>query len=131
MHIETAYIITRAALGINILLHGAVRLPGRKKFAEVLKIEFLGTVLPKPLVELFASALPFIEFVIGFLLLAGFFTQLSIIAGSVIMLMLLTGKSLKQDWATVTFQMIYILFYAALEAALQYNKFSLDYLFNL
>ncbi len=127
MNTETAYLIIRMALGLNIFLHGFVRIKaGRQNFKAALEDEFANTVLNKKFVGLFALCLPFIEYVTGLLLFSGLLTQPAIILGSLVMLVLITGKSIKGDWQTVTFQMIYIAFYALLEILLRFNFFSAD-----
>ncbi len=45
-----------------------------------------------------------LETIIRFLLLVGLFTQPAIIGGSLLMLFLIFGKSIKSDWQTVSFQ---------------------------
>lgn len=131
MNTELAYLIIRVGLGLNIFLHGFVRIRGgRYNFKKVIEAEFADTLLEGKAVGLFALYLPLTEFVIGLLLLAGLFTQTAIIAGSLVMLFLIVGKSIKSDWQTVTFQMVYVAFYATLEMLLQHNVLSLDELIS-
>lgn len=131
MNTELAYLIIRVGLGLNIFLHGLVRIrAGRYNFKKVIEAEFADTLLEGRTVGLFALYLPLIEFAIGLLLLAGLFTQTAIIAGSLVMLFLIVGKSIKSDWQTVTFQMVYVAFYAILEMLLQHNVLSLDELIS-
>lgn len=131
MNTELAYLIIRVGLGLNIFLHGFVRIgDGRDNFKKVIEAEFSGTVLEGKTAGVFALYLPLIEFVIGLLLLAGLFTETAIVAGSLVMLFLIVGKSIKSDWQTVTFQMVYVAFYAVLEMLLQHNVLSLDELIS-
>jgi thiosulfate dehydrogenase [quinone] large subunit len=116
MNAAIAYLIVRVALGLNIFLHGLVRInAGRQNFKASMKGEFKDTVLGGKFVGAFVLTLPLIETLIGLTLITGLLTQLAIISGSLVMLLLVTGKSVKADWQTVTFQMVYITFYAALE----------------
>jgi thiosulfate dehydrogenase [quinone] large subunit len=128
--ISVAYFILRAGLGLNIFLHGIVRWKnGRKKFSDLLTRDFEKSFLPLPALKRFGLLLPIVETILGSLLLAGLFTQFSIITGTLLMLLLLMGKSLLQDWQTVSLQMIYIAFYSLLEWQLQYNYLSADNFF--
>jgi len=63
--------LLRFALGLNLLLHGLVRVPVLGKFAEGMTREFSATVLPGSLVHAFALCLPFVETIIGSLLVMG------------------------------------------------------------
>ena len=125
-----SYFIIRVALGLNIFLHGAVRFrQGRHAFAEALCREFSDTSLPQPWVRQIGMMLPVVEWLLGILLLLGLFTNLAIVAGSLVMLLLLAGKSIRQDWQTVGFQMIYIAYYAVLGFLQPYNSLALDSFF--
>lgn len=127
----TAYTIVRLALGLNIFMHGFVRIKiGVSVFENALAKEYENSMLPVMLVKKFAAVLPFAELLIGLLLFIGFKTEPAILAGSFLMLLLLVGRSLKSDWMVVSLQMIYFAFYSLLEVFLQYNHFSADYFFN-
>jgi hypothetical protein len=60
----------------------------------------------------------------------GLGTQLAIVSGFALLMLLLIGKSIKQDWMTVGLQMIYVGFYAVLEALLGYNRISIDFFWH-
>lgn len=125
-----AFLILRLGLGLNIFMHGFTRLQaGRKSFQAALQKEFAESILPTQLVSTFGTLLPVLETLIGVFLLLGLFTEFSIISGSVLMLLLIFGKSLKSDWQIVSFQMIYVAFYAALAFLKHYNSYSLDNIF--
>lgn len=127
---EIAYSILRVALGLNIFMHGFIRLHnGTKLFREALEKEFAETLLPTTITRCFASILPPLETIIGILLMAGLFTQPAIIGGSLLMCFLVIGKSIKADWQTVSLQMIYVAFYATLAYSGNLNTISLDKLF--
>ena len=127
---ETAYTLLRIALGLNIFMHGFTRLhAGSKLFRESVQKEFADSILPAKLVGAFGIIIVPLEAAIGGFLLLGIFTEYTIVTGSVLMLILIFGKSLKSDWQTVSFQMIYVAFYAALAFLRSYNDFSLDKLF--
>ena len=127
---STAYTILRVALGLNIFMHGFVRIhENTAQFREVLLKEFDGSILPTGIIKVFGTMLPALETSVGLLLLFGLFTEYALVSGSLLMLILIFGKSLKADWQTVSLQMIYVAFYAALNFLKIYNTVSLDKLF--
>jgi len=129
MDMLIGYAALRLALGFNVFMHGFVRLQkGHRAFAVALEKEFEDTILPKAAVVIFASLLPYMEALIGFLLIAGLFTQLSLLTGFSLILLLILGKSLKADWQVVSLQMIYVAFYGLLIMLLKSNRISFDQL---
>ncbi|MDX2301149.1 MAG: DoxX family membrane protein [Microscillaceae bacterium] len=122
-----AFLVLRAALGLNILMHGLVRLrAGSRKFSESLVKDFEGTPLTPGLVAWFGYSLPPLESILGFLLLMGLFTQPVLLIGGMLIILLILGKSFQADWQTVSFQMIYVLIYAILLWLRPANYFSVD-----
>ena len=125
--IELAYALLRASLGLNILMHGLARLiAGAGTFARSLVSMFASTPLPAWSVYDFAVAVPFIETLLGALLLIGFKTRWVLIGGCGLLFMLTFGSSLRQDWETTALQLIYTTLYTALLAGIRWNSFSID-----
>src|SRR6266496_3867562 len=83
-----AYTILRLTLGVNILLHGLVRLPQLASFAD-------------GLVQAFAETLA------GLLLIPGLWTRLALVGGGLLIIALVFGTALRSDWDTLGIQMIY------------------------
>jgi thiosulfate dehydrogenase (quinone) large subunit len=79
----------------------------------ILAKQFHGTPLPEPLVLAFAYALPWIETVIGVFMLIGLFTRAALSAGSLLIMILTFGTTLRQDWETVGLQLMYAVVHAA------------------
>lgn len=123
-----AYAIFRLALGINILVHGIVRIfgPGPSGFASKTADTFGSTPLPRSVVYGFLLVLPFIETALGALLAVGLFTRWVLVAGGLLMICLIFGTALRSDWPTVGIQMIYSISYFLLLFYRRYNAFSLD-----
>ena len=122
-----AYFLLRVALGLNILMHGVARiLTGTDVFAAGLSRTFQGTPLPHSAVVAFGLSLPWVEALLGLLLLAGFLTRWALIAGSLLMLVLMFGSSLHQDWNIVGIQLTYAVVYAILLALHGVDRYSLD-----
>lgn len=121
------YSLLRATLGINIFLHGLSRiLAGPATFAGALIPMFRQTLLPSGLVFTYGLSLPWIEAILGLLLCLGLWTRQALVLGSLLILSLTFGATLRQDWESAGLQLIYAAVYAALLAFLAYNRYSLD-----
>jgi thiosulfate dehydrogenase [quinone] large subunit len=112
-----AHSLGQVALGLNIALHGLVRLPHIAAFSHELRGKFAGTVLPGELVEASGYGIVIAEAVIG-LLLSGLWQRCVLTAGVLLMMVLEFGACLQQKWANAGSQFIYVGFYAVLLATL-------------
>ena len=121
-----AYGTFRLTLGITELMHGLVRLPILATFATGTAKAFEGTILPGWFVYAFGLVLPFLEALIGISLILGLLTKWALLAGSLLMPILIFGTCLRQDWATVGVQMIYVIAYFLAFLFLEYNQYSFD-----
>jgi thiosulfate dehydrogenase [quinone] large subunit len=123
-----AVLLLRLALGLDILLHGVTRLfiGGLGRFVDSTAAQFQHTVLPIWEVRAFATAIPFLEFAIGLLLIGGIALRWSLIAGAVLMIALEFGTAIRSDWQVVSSQLLYSLLYAALLFCRAYDVYSLD-----
>jgi thiosulfate dehydrogenase (quinone) large subunit len=121
-----AYLLLRLTLGINILLHGAVRLPALGAFAAGTVQQFADTPLPAVTVRLFGLLLPFLETAIGLLLTVGLWTRWALVAGALLIVALVFGTALRSDWETLSIQMIYGIIYYLLLTGRTYDYFALD-----
>lgn len=121
-----AFVLLRLAVGASMFGHGLVRLPKLNGFSHWMTASFEKSMLPGALVVPFSYILPIAEFVIGLLLIFGLFTRLSLIAGAVVMIMLILGTTLIEDWGALPSQMIHAAFFAVLLVFIKYNSFALD-----
>jgi thiosulfate dehydrogenase (quinone) large subunit len=121
-----AHALARVGLGLNIALHGLVRLPHLTKFAEGMQQQFANTILPPSLVLGTAFGLPVAESLLGGLILLGLFLRPALIGGTLVMFVLIFGSCLQQNWDVVGLQMNYIAYYAGLLATLRWSGWSLD-----
>jgi thiosulfate dehydrogenase [quinone] large subunit len=127
---RTAYAIFRVTLGLNIFLHGFVRiLTGPSAFEAQTEKLFTNTFLPAGQVHFFLSILPYMEASAGFLIAIGLFTFWALVAGALLMLVLIFGTAARQDWTTVGIQTGYGLFYYFLISRNQDNWLAIDFLF--
>lgn len=113
---QLAQLVMRLGLGINMLMHGLVRVPKLSAFVAKTGAGFTDTILPPALTNAFLYTLPFVELASGLLILAGSrFIKWGYFVGGLTIVSLLFGTTLKEDWATAGSQVVYIVaFYLAL-----------------
>ena len=130
--VASAYLLLRITIGTNICIHGVSRLlAGPASFAHSLLSLFQKTPLPGWSVFAFGLALPWLEAVLGALVLLGLRTRFALIAGSLLLIALTFGSTLRQDWESAGLQLIYASVYAALLAFRDRNLYSLDSLLGI
>lgn len=122
----TAYLLARLPMGMSFFGHGFIRIIHFGTFTGGLAKQFSGSLIPGPLVAAFASVLPFIELLTGILLLLGLFSRFAICLGTAIILALIFGSSMIQQWSGIFTQLFYAAYLAALYYFVDYNQFSLD-----
>ena len=122
-----AYVLLRVTLGLNICLHGVVRwTKGLHSFAESLVPLFAKTPLPPWSVFDFGYVIPILEALVGAAVLVGLQTRRALQAGSILMLVLMFGSSLREDWSTVGIQLTYSVVYCILIAGVRFDGFGID-----
>ena len=123
---STAFLLLRLAIAASMFGHGLVRLPKLNGFSQWMVSSFEKSMLPSALVTPFSYALPIAEFTIGLLLLIGLFTRVSLIAGGIVMIALILGTTLIENWEALTSQLIHAAFFAVLLSFIQYNTWAVD-----
>jgi thiosulfate dehydrogenase (quinone) large subunit len=121
-----AHGLARLGLGVDIVLHGIMRLPNLATFAGGMEKEFAKTLLPGSLVYVTGYGIAIGEAIIGALLLLGLFLRPTLVAGMLLMLLLLSGVGLLQNWNIAALQLSYVAFYAALLATASWDRYSVD-----
>ena len=121
-----AHALARLGLGVNIALHGFVRLPKLDAFSNGLREQFAQSILPGPLVYASGYGIAIGEAIIGVLLVLGFFLRPTLVAGTLLMIVLITGSCLIENWSAAGIQMTYLGFYAVLLATVRHDGWSLD-----
>jgi thiosulfate dehydrogenase [quinone] large subunit len=113
---QLAQLVMRIGLGINMLMHGLVRIPKLTGFVDKMAAGFSTTILPDLLTRAFLYGLPFVELTSGILiLLGGALSKWGYFLGGLTVGALLFGTTLKEDWATAGSQLVYVIaFYLAL-----------------
>ena len=122
-----AYAIMRLALGVNFFGHGFFRLlSGVGAFAEHTAQNMAKGPLPHSLSHGFAYCIPFIEVVLGVLLIIGLFTRSTLIAGALFMVALTFGTTSIQNWTGAGDQLVYSTVFFFLLWLVEANTISLD-----
>ncbi|PSK93331.1 DoxX family protein [Taibaiella chishuiensis] len=124
----TAFLLLRLAAGLSMLGHGLVRMPKLRAFSDWMTGQFAGSLLPAPLVRPFSLVLPFAELLTGLLLVAGLWTRPALIAAAGVMLLLILGTTLVENWEALPSQLIHIAFFALLLQFIDSNRLSADQL---
>ncbi|AHM62936.1 DoxX family protein [Flammeovirgaceae bacterium 311] len=126
METKYSYFFLRLPLAMSMFGHGLVRLPKLSGFAEGMTEQFKDSILPEILVLPFGYALPFIELIIGILLILGWQTRNSIYAGLLTMAALVFGSSTIESWGAISVQLIHALYFGMLLHFLPKDRFSID-----
>jgi thiosulfate dehydrogenase [quinone] large subunit len=123
-----AYTILRVSFGANIMLHGVSRIVmGHAAFLAYLTHYFeKAPYIPVSLLSVFATVQPWVELILGLLLMIGLATRFSLIAGGLVIMCLVFGTNLAQDWLVSGLQLIYAFLYYYLLARLDQNRYSID-----
>lgn len=122
-----AYTLFRLFMGLNMFMHGAVRLGANyPKFIAWAQGVFADSWLPQWLVTLEARLIPGVEIIIGVMLLLGFKTRVTLIAAFALMATLVFGMNVVQDWELVSRHLVYVIAFYVLMHNLEYNEFSMD-----
>lgn len=122
---NVAYALLRITIGINLLAHGMVRIPKISSFKEWMVDFYKDSLLPSAITGTFATTLPFVEFAIGALLILGLFTYRTSIAGAILIMLLIFGAAMVEQWEWVGFQMIYALFFFYLIGNYEHNTITI------
>lgn len=109
-----AYLVVRLTIGMSMFGHGLVRIPKLAVFSEGMVANFEGSLLPVMLVWPFSITLPFLEFIIGLFLLIGLKTKFFARAGGILMVILIFGTSMIENWSALPSQMIHASFFILL-----------------
>lgn len=122
-----AYALLRAALGVNFAGHGLIRIyNGVGVFAQGTAEHLLKSPLPHGVVLGFGYVIPWVEAVLGVLLILGLGTRVALVVGAVFMMALTVGVTSNQQWDVAGEQLLYSLIFFALLFLREWNGLSLD-----
>lgn len=121
------YTLLRVIIGVNILSHGISRiLTGPTAYAATLVTQFQNTPLANWLVSGFGNALPWIEALLGVLILLGIKLRWTLLLAGTLLAVLTYGICLIQQWESAALQLIYAIIYALLLTLRRWNVISID-----
>jgi thiosulfate dehydrogenase [quinone] large subunit len=105
-----AYVLLRLLTGLDFFGHGFARIftgTHLSGFAQGMVKSMAATPLPPALTLATGYVVPCVELLIGLLLIAGLATRAALTLAMLLMLVLMFGVTLKQDWATAGSQLLY------------------------
>ena len=125
-----AYTFLRIVLGVNFFNHGFTRMGNIPGFAQSMVDMFQNTFVPEVLVRVPAMLVPIVELIGGALVTLGLATQAALVTLFGLMIVLMYGVTLIQNWDAAGSQLIYCLVLFILIAGNSFNTFSLDRLIS-
>jgi len=124
---QISFLLARLAVGISMFGHGLVRLPKLQSFSHWMVGQFEKSMLPEIIVTPFSYILPIAELLVGIFLLIGLFTRQALVAGSLVMIALIFGSSMIEEWGAIPSQLIHAAFFSILLIfEKSYNSFAVD-----
>ena len=123
-----AYGLFRFTFGLNLMMRGIVRIAmGLPAFQTYMLTQFKDVpVMPPAFLIPFASALPFVETLIGLCILVGFQTRAALVAGALMIAALTFGTMLRSDFTIAWLQVDYAIAFFILIALRSWNLISVD-----
>jgi len=121
-----AYLLARLPIGLSFFGHGLIRIMKLDVFSSGMVTLFSKSFLPAAFVWAFGQVLPFLELVTGIFLLLGLFTRFGICLGTAIIMMLICGSSIIEQWNAIFTQLFYAAYLAVLYFLIDYNRISID-----
>jgi thiosulfate dehydrogenase [quinone] large subunit len=112
-----AYLLLRLLTGLDFFGHGFARIftgTHLGGFAHWMVGDMAKSPLPASLILAIGYVVPCVELLIGILLLLGIATRYALILAMLLMLALMFGVTMKQDWNVAGQQLLYGLVLAAL-----------------
>jgi thiosulfate dehydrogenase (quinone) large subunit len=125
-HKATAYALLRATFGVVFLFYGIGKfMRGVGSFSQGMEQRFAGR-LPMALVIPFGYSLPFIEVLIGVLLVLGLFNSITLVLSGLLLMALTFGMVMLGDTPTVANNLLYVLINFVLLYLADQNNYSAD-----
>ncbi len=124
--IVAAYTLLRIVVGINYFNHGATRIFKIPGFIDSMVSIMQDSWIPEFLVRINAALVPPVELIVGALITIGLFTRGALIACFVLMIVLMYGVTIIQNWDTAGSQLIYNIVLFILLAGVSLDRISVD-----
>lgn len=123
---KLTFLFLRLGVALSLFGHGLVRLPKLQAFSEGVAEQFGSSLLPTAFVLPYGYVIAITEFTVGMLLIIGLFTRPSLIVGATLMLTLIFGSCLIENFGALPSQLIHLAFLGLLIQFIAANAFSLD-----
>ncbi|RAV28918.1 DoxX family protein [Sinomicrobium soli] len=117
-----AYTLARLPIGFSYLGHGFIRIPKLQQFSEGMIKGFSETPFPLEIVKPFSLVWPFVELLLGIVLIAGWKMKTVSAAGVISIVILIIGSSFQENWSAVSIQMFYGIYLVGLYLFSGYNR---------
>ena len=123
-----AYALFRVTFGINLMIRGVDRIfiMGLDNFANGMVKQFAMTWIGPGFIQPFAHTIPWIEMVMGALLIVGLFTRPALVVGGLLMMQLTFGTMFLRNFDLAWLQLTYSIAFFLLLATHSWNLISLD-----
>ena len=123
-----AYAIFRLTFGVNLMLRGVDRIffLGLDNFANGMVKQFSMTWIGAGMIQPFAHTIPWIEMLMGALLIVGLFTREALVVGGLLMANLTFGTMFLRNFDLAWLQLTYAIAFFLLLATRAWNVISLD-----
>jgi thiosulfate dehydrogenase [quinone] large subunit len=122
-----AYGLLRMSLGVNFAGHGLIRIyQGVGVFATATAEHLAKSPLPHGLTLGFSYVIPFLEAILGIVLILGIFTRATLACGAVFMMALTIGVTANQQWDVASEQLIYSVVLFLLLYLIEHNGLAVD-----
>ncbi|MCH2246569.1 MAG: DoxX family protein [Crocosphaera sp.] len=124
--IVAAYTLLRIVVGVNYFNHGFTRIFDVPSFINAMVNVMQDSGIPEFLVRINAALVPPVELIVGILITVGFLTRSALIACFILMIILMYGITMIQNWDGASSQLIYNIVLFILLAGVNFNRFSID-----
>ena len=126
-----AYAIFRLTFGVNICFRGIVRITvnGLDQFSAGLMKQFEPTWFPPFAISAFGHVIPWVETIVGLMLIVGLCTRPALVIGGLLMTSLTFGTMFLQNFDLAWLQLTYAIAFFLLLACRSWNVISLDRIF--
>lgn len=111
---KLSFFFLRLPIAVSLLGHGLVRLPKLQAFSEWMVGSMEQSAIPDVLIIPFSYIVPFVETLIGLLLLIGFQPRYTLYAGLALMSILVLGSSSIENWGAIEAQLIHAVYLGGL-----------------
>lgn len=107
---KTLFFFLRLPIAISLAGHGLVRIPKLQPFTEGMVKSMAKSVIPDILITPFGYLLPFLEAILGIVLLIGFKPKPTMYASLALMSILILGSSSVENWSAIEAQLLHSLY---------------------